>query len=1673
MSIYDRFNNSSESIQSEIRAALVLSEGSKPGIHLDGKNILTFASGSALARPDGGLYPLEYINARLTKAGQSPLSSEAYDLLKAVGNKPEAERKSSLDLLIKTNSEIKNINTNEEQRKNLLNFELGEQAKLIDNIIVELVTSPQAVDLYSNLTENQFSAILQIGYNNPKKLVGPDLVGALARNDDWAAFKEILIKSNGGTNSKDYEGVQKRRFLEAAKFSPFSGEGGKPINPDGSVNVNEIHRILGHYDDSTVSEFISYFKSKNIALSKAESGLTENVNNFFPYRTIQEAIEAIRLTNPQIAHDLEVNLSNVARCIEKYVRSIYKSPSWTLHQVQDPGDTVKPALLPYAPDDFHVPIESTANDPSRYVNIKDAIVEVAGVTSVEYSVVYFGVVWKFETNEERREFVARRKYLWAPTSNPDTNPPDHPEELGVTVTSDRISPGDNQPIEPGSFYIDGNILNAGLTTLANGIASQQFRIHNPVVATLVDSAVARATDEVSTSVLTELDIKVAALPRDFSTRLQSGMVAGLTSLVSSMVATRLLDVIGIDGLPADVITGLVSNTASTFVVSQLGLSLAGEGTVLSLSDAFAGSLAAVPAGIIGNQILNALNIQNPTARMAGNVASAIVLASSSAGPVVAAAAMVATTVVFNVLGIGTNAGPYGYVDLEAANGRFQASRPRTNRNGFKGPAEQLTMTVEMLMSEAVPVLNAALDVLNAQASPMAARTSLRFYLSDNEIRSYVNDNLVKYDIAGRGVVTRDFIERVLVGATLSIPSDADPILAKVLRRGWYDWVINSVDPEYRASLPEDDDVYAQHDLTVWINQTVYRVNASQLPFRAPRGTTAEIVAGLVSDLRHAAGNVESSLIAFIRHSVNSSYPIAGLGDPTTSFERLDSVIGSLVTLAQKRGFVCPTMPTDGPWPLDMPTVQDGYEYLYEMLGRVRAWKSLASQPLVQSAEMPIAIPVVLATVGIGSFDPSASGVAHIRVHCQALGAGEQLGVKWQLVETETTSALWNFAEFPPLRYLVPITPVSPGSRYVVQVRRVAVVNGVRRVSAWTEPKTVEIPTGLKGAQATRVEISQQGTDPVWAGRDVHINWEGSFPALGDAADMASSVAAPLDTMLGYGVKVFDADTDALMREVSISTDRRYVYPYEDNVVDSRGLGRPGPRRRLRFEVSIIPKSGPPQGSQSLTVNNPAPEKVTLSATAGTGYLSIDINPVQDLDLDGYVVWVSSNADFDPASTTPVYRGASPHYIHTPSSVGTWYVRAAAVDLFQPRDHLDLNSLNVSDKVSVILKTLEISASQITAGQIESTRLKVFSRQYRMGDIVIEAEKLDNTVDNLNNLRIRWGKKSGSDFVDGQIEIDPQETGTFVKHTIKKGSHVGTVGTPVYIFWRPSETSFQATPDISNLLSNDVLLANIRSPVSANDQSGGLSGPLPAELSVTGNILRAGQVNARVMRAGEMVVEEIRIGPEVTSRPGIYMRTAESTTFSRLNAQGVREDLPVEQQSLFCFDGTRRRVQLYSHKYEAGLVAWDSAGNPIFDSNGLGRSTVGVSALRPESATFVRSCVAWNKATLKITVSGLAPGETAKVVIFANGNGAGAEVNTLLQVRGLGFVDDWSPSSFNYIGFKGDGQGLLVREAIINVNGTYGWSCWCSEGVGSLSDITAKAETPLPSLVGLVVMVSMR
>jgi hypothetical protein len=738
-----------------------------------------------------------------------------------------------------------------------------------------------------------------------------------------------------------------------------------------------------------------------------------------------------------------------------------------------------------------------------------------------------------------------------------------------------------------------------------------------------------------------------ALAPEMTARLRTSPAGMLLAAEFALVCGRVLDSPAAWQWPAVTLQSLVSGTVQRTVSGLTGLS-----NPVSIGTAFAQTLAAVELPLSPS-----LSVPMSAIWAVGDPfaprfqASAVLFAGLPLNP---------AAVLVNLVTVGCAADLPELASGSPATITVTVSDPSPTRRdsvdvtspaGWCAPDEILSLPAQVLMATAMLVIR---EVLR-QAPSLSASLPLPVRLHHNRPA----DSFQLSSAAGvqefAGSARIGLFQAIIAGLAAAVVfPDTDTqgrLTADWFRRGWFDWVIRAQFSAERGRLPSTPGIYALFDgFNSGLKQLLEPETA-----RPQTGTTAEILTGLLTQARTVALAVRSRLTA-MAGTAGSPPPLTG--SPAESvFLSLYPLLFQLSSLAARSGTTVSTLAgLDAVDPSVPPHVYDPH---FAALNR---WLSETQTTEVDLSAVVIDQPDDVRTTVLLS--PSGSGILNpvIRVTWAPLPADASLWLEWRI---NGGNGFWNPVETAANASFHDLQPVQIGKTYQIRlaVRAAADANHVRRQSAWTHPVEILVQAELTRGRVARLELAGQSTGTVFGGRNVRLRWDGVFPdnnaVLGsEPGGVGTGQANPL--LEGYIVRVYDPETGALLRQNQPQTATEYVYQYEDNVFDS---GPVGPRRRLRFAVSIVQKFAPEIGKAVLEVENPAPLPVTPSVRAGIGALYVTVPPSTDIDIGGYRVWLSSDADFDPLTTPPAYDGPQNAVAFERLQVGTWHVRAAAIDAF--------------------------------------------------------------------------------------------------------------------------------------------------------------------------------------------------------------------------------------------------------------------------------------------------------------------------------------------------------------------------------------------------------------------------
>ncbi|MEA1651845.1 phage tail protein [Nitrospirillum sp. BR 11164] len=327
-----------------------------------------------------------------------------------------------------------------------------------------------------------------------------------------------------------------------------------------------------------------------------------------------------------------------------------------------------------------------------------------------------------------------------------------------------------------------------------------------------------------------------------------------------------------------------------------------------------------------------------------------------------------------------------------------------------------------------------------------------------------------------------------------------------------------------------------------------------------------------------------------------------------------------------------------------------------------------------------------------------------------------------------------------------LMPVTQAVTYTVQAAS-GIGTDVR--SAWGPAVSIEVGGVLGGASVTHLELYGQGLDTEFVGRDIHLVWQGNFPAtsasLGNQPYGAGSgYVNPY--FQAYAVTVIEPDSGAVLRTDLVTTEE-YFYLFDS--MNAKDAG--GPHRRLTFSVTIRDKLGGESKAATLTVNNPAPPAVAAQVRQGVGTIVVDIPVVTDRDLAGYIVWISQTQGFDPTATEPAYQGLL-NLLVLPEALGSYYVRAAAYDAF------GTSGLNIAGEIPI---------------KVEDIVLDVTPPAVPTGLALTSSTSITPAGDALTVLKATWDASPSANFASFDVAIE-QGTGSEIVFTTTAPAYQWTV-----------------------------------------------------------------------------------------------------------------------------------------------------------------------------------------------------------------------------------------------------------------------------------------------------------
>jgi predicted phage tail protein len=295
-----------------------------------------------------------------------------------------------------------------------------------------------------------------------------------------------------------------------------------------------------------------------------------------------------------------------------------------------------------------------------------------------------------------------------------------------------------------------------------------------------------------------------------------------------------------------------------------------------------------------------------------------------------------------------------------------------------------------------------------------------------------------------------------------------------------------------------------------------------------------------------------------------------------------------------------------------------------------------------------------------------NGVTHSRVSLSWTSVNDFLALDFKV----TADSPRGFVTFAPTNTpsIDIVDPVAGEWTFYIQ--------SVNRAGNVSPP--LEYGFTVQGWEAIEVPVVDmlelQGGGTTFEGTAPTLVWENVFPT--DAV-----VYQPENV-----VRVYDA-ADHLLR-TEIVRQPSYTYDFEKNVNDG------GPRRALRFDVTVKGVTGIESDPATISVDNPVPALVTPSIKPGVNTLEISYTPPTDNDFAGVMIWCKSTGGFNPSLIAPDYDGPDTTAVLT-LDAGTYYVRVAVYDRFGKQ------GLNVSSEISVTVTSVSQAIAAVLPSIIET------------------------------------------------------------------------------------------------------------------------------------------------------------------------------------------------------------------------------------------------------------------------------------------------------------------------------------------------------------------------------------
>lgn len=264
---------------------------------------------------------------------------------------------------------------------------------------------------------------------------------------------------------------------------------------------------------------------------------------------------------------------------------------------------------------------------------------------------------------------------------------------------------------------------------------------------------------------------------------------------------------------------------------------------------------------------------------------------------------------------------------------------------------------------------------------------------------------------------------------------------------------------------------------------------------------------------------------------------------------------------------------------------------------------------------------------------------------------------------------------------IDIDDATPGA-WVIYVQAVA-ITGPNSAEESLE-FTVKGWESVNAPYVSHLEIVGRGSETTFGGSDCALTWRNNFPGSTYELGSEPNGAGTGNTNPFFRdnlIRIVDVDSEQVLRTEKLTT-TEYTYRFDQNYEDSARLGLT-PRRKFRVEVTVRDTIGRESVAAKLVVENPVPDLIIPTVTAGVESVFVSYVVPEDLDFAGALIWISQDASFNPLTTTPAYDGLNNLVSLPAEKFQTYYVRIGAYDSF------GRTGINISPPIEVTANGYEV------------------------------------------------------------------------------------------------------------------------------------------------------------------------------------------------------------------------------------------------------------------------------------------------------------------------------------------------------------------------------------------------